>query len=121
MAGGSKFDFQELKKLQKQLEKLEKEQNVFCEECARYLAARLLAKVIKRTPVGRYPKVGDTVSFYGSSPGAAGIIQYKVRKACQLYSKSQGKKGNFQIEKIFRVDWRNLKTWLDYAGTRIRC
>ena len=30
--------------------------NLFIESCAKELAARLLAKVIKRTPVGEYPK-----------------------------------------------------------------
>ncbi|MBR5584087.1 MAG: HK97 gp10 family phage protein [Lachnospiraceae bacterium] len=30
--------------------------NEFIESCAKELAARLLAKVIKRTPVGQYPK-----------------------------------------------------------------
>ena len=38
----------------KNLEKLNVEQ--FCEAMSRELAARLLAKVIKRTPVGQYPK-----------------------------------------------------------------
>jgi hypothetical protein len=46
-----------LKKLQKKLNKIQ-DANVeaFVDECAKELAARLLAKVIKRTPVGEYPK-----------------------------------------------------------------
>lgn len=49
--------FNDLKKLQERLNKLnEKEINEFIEACAKELAARLLAKVIKRTPVGEYPK-----------------------------------------------------------------
>jgi hypothetical protein len=39
--------------------------NAFIESCAKELAARLLAKVVKRTPVGQYPsssgKVGGTL------------------------------------------------------------
>lgn len=39
--------------------------NLFIEACAKELAARLLAKVIRRTPVGQYPrgsgKVGGTL------------------------------------------------------------
>ena len=39
--------------------------NSFIESCAKELAARLLAKVVKRTPVGQYPassgKVGGTL------------------------------------------------------------
>ena len=46
-----------LKKLQKQLNKLQQsEVEAFVDSCAKELAARLLAKVIKRTPVGDYPK-----------------------------------------------------------------
>lgn len=51
------FTAADLKKLQKQLNKIQ-EGNVeaFVDSCAKELAARLLAKVIKRTPVGQYPK-----------------------------------------------------------------
>lgn len=54
--------FNDLKKLQEKLNKLnEKEINEFIEACAKELAARLLAKVIKRTPVGEYePSSGKT-------------------------------------------------------------
>lgn len=52
MAGGS-FDFRQVKKLQKQMEQLERDRDTFCEACAKELAARLLAKVIKRTPVSK--------------------------------------------------------------------
>lgn len=39
-----------------------KQVDLFMESCAKELAARLLAKVIKRTPVGRYPdRVGGTL------------------------------------------------------------
>lgn len=52
--GNAKFD--DLKKFQKKLNKLNEQQvNAFIEACAKELAARLLAKVIKRTPVGEYP------------------------------------------------------------------
>jgi len=51
------FSAAQLKKLQKDLNKLnESDSNAFLEACAKELAARLLAKVIKRTPVGEYPK-----------------------------------------------------------------
>lgn len=49
--------FDDLKKFQKNLNKLnQNEINLFIEACAKELTARLLAKVIKRTPVGDYPK-----------------------------------------------------------------
>lgn len=50
MGKKGRFDFRELEKLQKQMEKLKGEQNQFCQECAKELAARLLRQVIKRTP-----------------------------------------------------------------------
>lgn len=56
MARMGSVDLSELKKFQQNLEKMADEAkiNQFCEECAKELAARLLAKVIKRTPVGDY-------------------------------------------------------------------
>lgn len=57
MAGIGGFSMAGMKKLQKQLNKIQQgDTSVFIEECAKELAARLLAKVIKRTPVGQYPK-----------------------------------------------------------------
>ena len=57
MAKMGSFDSSGLKKLQQNLNKVQEAKvNAFCEACARELAARLLAKVIKRTPVGDYPK-----------------------------------------------------------------
>lgn len=56
MARMGNFDCREMKKLQKELEKLQKSSDAFVEACAKELAARLLAKVIKRTPVREYPK-----------------------------------------------------------------
>jgi len=48
-------NFDELKKLQERINKLEQSQiDKFCEACAKEVAARLLSKAIKRTPVGQY-------------------------------------------------------------------
>lgn len=50
-----KVDFEQLKRLQKNIEKLEKQDRTkMCEEAAKELAARMLTKLIKKTPVGRY-------------------------------------------------------------------
>lgn len=59
-------NFDDLKDLKRKLEILEKQKaEEFMEACAKELAVRLLAKVIKRTPVGQYPsgsgKVGGTL------------------------------------------------------------
>lgn len=50
-----KFNFRELKDFEKKLKSM-KDPDAFVESCAKELAARLLAKVIKRTPVGDYSK-----------------------------------------------------------------
>ncbi len=54
MSRYGKMDIRELKELQNNLKKLQSP-DVFVEACAKELAARLLAMVIKRTPVGDYP------------------------------------------------------------------
>ena len=66
MANWGRCDFKQLKDLQERIQKLEgNDFDAFCEACAKELAARLLAKVIKRTPVGDYPsstgKMGGTL------------------------------------------------------------
>lgn len=56
MARTGTFNFRDFEKIQQNLEKLNQEQvDIFIDACAKELAARLLAKVIKRTPVGEYP------------------------------------------------------------------
>ena len=54
--GNLKFDKKELEKLQKQLEELEKgkARDKFFEDCAKEMAARLLALVKPKTPEGVY-------------------------------------------------------------------
>ncbi len=55
MASWGKVEFGQLKEFQKQLEQIQqKELDAFLTSCTKELAARLLAQVIKRTPVGDY-------------------------------------------------------------------
>lgn len=56
MARMGKFNANDMKKLQKQLERLDANTDQFVQSCAKELAARLLRMVIKRTPVGDYSK-----------------------------------------------------------------
>lgn len=58
MSRGGSVNFDDLDKLRKELKIKTSEYQIrlFIESCAKELAARLLAKVIKRTPVGQYPK-----------------------------------------------------------------
>lgn len=57
------FDSRELRKLQEHLNRVnEQEINDFVESCAKELAARLIAKVVKRTPVGDYTKKVEVIA-----------------------------------------------------------
>ena len=58
MAKQGKVDFSDLERFRDRLEKNFNRHQVdlFVESCAKELAARLLAKVVKRTPTGEYPK-----------------------------------------------------------------
>ena len=90
-----RLDYDELRKLKEQIEKFGEPKQVdqFLESCAKELAARLLAKVIKRTPVGQYPagsgKTGGTLrrGWTGgqNSNGAAYANSLKVNKVGSDY------------------------------------
>ena len=58
MGAGGKVDFNDLKRFKEKLEENFSQPKVdeFIDSCAKELAARLLAKVVKRTPTGEYPK-----------------------------------------------------------------
>ncbi len=131
MARWGKVNFKQLQQLQKRMQKLEKvDLDKFCEEAAKELAARLLAKVIKRTPVGQYKdgKVGGTLrrgwtakshreaelsSAFGGGNGAKGFVDSMIVT----------KKGNiYEVEVINPVEYaayvefghrtRNHKGWV---------
>lgn len=74
-------NFDGLKDLKRKLEILEKQKaEEFMEACAKELAARLLAKVIKRTPLGQYPsgsgKVGGTLRRGWTAGKSQNAISY---------------------------------------------
>lgn len=57
MARMGRFDPGSLRDFQQKLERInQSEVDAFLEDCTKELAARLLRMVIKRTPVGQYPK-----------------------------------------------------------------
>lgn len=58
MARWGKVDYKQLEELQQNIKRLSDKINMdaFCEDCCKELAARLLALVIPKTPVGKYPK-----------------------------------------------------------------
>lgn len=90
-----RLDYDELKKLKEQIMLFGDPQQIdqFLTSCAKELAARLLAKVIKRTPVGQYPegsgKTGGTLrcGWTGGqdSNGAAYARSLQVKKTGSDY------------------------------------
>ncbi len=82
MSNNGSVDVKALKDFRKKLESsLGKQQiDAFIESCAKELAARLLAKVIKRTPVGQYPKgsgkVGGTLRRGWTNGKGRGANEY---------------------------------------------
>ena len=57
MARWGNCDYKQLQQLRENLEKLQSmDLDKFCRDASKELAARLLALVIPRTPVGQYPK-----------------------------------------------------------------
>lgn len=90
-----RVQFDDIERLQKDLEKLQKQKlESFLEDCAKELAARLLQKAIERTPVGKYPpstgKVGGTLrrGWTGNkeSDGASYAKNLSVDKAGDRYT-----------------------------------
>jgi hypothetical protein len=66
MPSWGRCDFKQLKEMQKKLQQLNtQELDKICIELTNEISARLLRKVIKRTPVGQYPsgsgKTGGTL------------------------------------------------------------
>ena len=64
MARMGKFDISGLLELQKRMKKMQDPEE-FMKDCAKELAARLLAKVVKRTPTGEYDKPVDFTTKEG--------------------------------------------------------
>ena len=96
--GKSGFDISGLKKLQKELEQLKEKAEPFAEECAKELGARVLSKVIKRTPVGVYD--GSTYTCESGLPHKSSKRSGKVGGTLRrgwtsnTNSKAKGGKGN---------------------------
>ena len=78
MAKMGSFSVVGMKNLQKQLNKIQQEQaSAFIDECAKELAARLLAKVIKRTPVGDYSQEIEVLAKRDSKHHKKGDVYTK--------------------------------------------
>lgn len=124
MASWGKCDFRQLKNLQKRIEKVQKKDyRKFCEECAKELAVRLLAKVIRKTPVGQYDsgsgKTGGTLRRGWTAKTESEAVSGGNNANAKAYASSLKitKTGNaYQIEIINPV---NYASYVEY-GHRTR-
>lgn len=118
-----RLDYDELRKLKEQIMLFGNPNQIdqFLESCAKELAARLLAKVIKRTPVGQYPegsgKTGGTLRRGWTAGNSSNATAY-------ANSLKVSKSGNdYVIEIINPVEYasyvefghrtRNHKGWVE--------
>ena len=92
--GNTKVDLKQLEEFRDRVQKAadEEQQRAFMEACAKELAARLLAKVIKRTPVGDYS--GEAYKCKGKD------IKFLERQAERL-----GEGGLRRQKEVVRKDW----------------
>lgn len=89
-----KADFSELQKFVDKLEAQLAEDQIqeFIEACAKELAARLLTRVIRRTPTGKHPK---TVEFDAELPERQVEFNTKAGKHVSFTAKAQTKHVKF--------------------------
>ena len=118
-----RLDYDELKKLKEQIMLFGDPTQIdqFLTSCAKELAARLLAKVIKRTPVGQYPegsgKTGGTLRRGWTAGNSSNATAY----ANSLQVQKVG--GDYVIEIINPVEYasyvefghrtRNHQGWVE--------
>ncbi len=108
MAKWGNCDFSGFKKLAKQFDKLTPNQkDEFYTSCCKALAARLLAAVIPRTPVGQYPatsgKQGGTLRRGWTSKTAGGSAASAAAYAQSLQVKKIG--SMYQVEIVNPVEY----------------
>lgn len=127
MARWGNCDFKQLKKFQKKLEKMSKANiKKFCEDVSRELAARLLRRVIKRTPVGQYPSglgyVGGTLRRGWTAKSEREAMYNTVFNGSNNISKWVNELPIKKIGNIFQIDITNVVSYSSYVehGHRTR-
>lgn len=100
-----RFDLSGMKELQRSLEGLQKSSDAFVEGCAKELAARLLAMVVERTPVGDYSHEVEVVAKRDS----------KHHKKGEVYKKRVNKSG--KVGGTLRRGWTAQKEGSGREGT----
>lgn len=120
-----KVDFKELAEFQKRVEKLNSSMRQdFVEQCAKELAARLLEKVIKRTPVGKRMKKPEKMSekVKGASGKSRSFLTAEGARYKEYWSGYQGGElkrawtmRTIRSGKLFRTIVYNPKKYASYV------
>lgn len=115
MALWGKCDFRELEQLNKRLEQLSSvDFDAFCREAANEIAARLLEKVKKRTPVGVAPKFDEPLTT--KVRGNDYITQVTTKTGEKVFRKRKGK----SYTMLTRSGAIRDKYWSGYEGGTLR-
>lgn len=115
MARWGKCDFRELEQLNKRLEQLSSvDFDAFCREAANEIAARLLEKVKKRTPVGVAPKFDESLTT--KVRGNDYIAQVTTKTGEKVFRKRKGK----SYTMLTRSGAIRDKYWSGYEGGTLR-
>jgi hypothetical protein len=107
MSKWGKCDYKQLQQLQRRLDRLQKaDLDQFCQDCAKELAARLLSKVIRRTPVGNYTGGGTLRRGWTAATEAAAEGGGRSNAKQYVQSLQIAKTGNvYQIEIVNPVHY----------------
>ena len=111
MAGMGSVDLKELRELQTKLNRIsQSDAEKFCESCAKEIAARLLRKVIKRTPVGDY---SDTYDLEDDGENKFLVMSSRkggtLRRGWTSSGGSDGGTSNVEdfVSGLDSLDWKN--------------
>ena len=113
------FDYNEFKEFNASINKLKDNVDMFISACARELAVRLLAKVVKRTPVGQYPsgsgKVGGTLrrGWTAGKSASAYVQTLKISKSGKDYVIEITNPVEYASYVEFGHRTRNHKGWVE--------
>lgn len=118
MGNAVKINLEEFKKLQKSLTNIQKEIDNFIVSLSKEVAARLLSKVIRRTPVGQYKKgsgkVGGTLrrGWTAGKKKAEFIEGIQVNKRGDMYEVVIKNSVEYASYVEFGHRTRNHKGWV---------
>lgn len=115
MSKWGSVDFRQLRNFQKKLEKLDTMQQEFCEAAAKELAARLLAKVIRRTPVGKPPKLEGEKSIKVKVASSTTVTRKAGNGTVSYKRKTMRTQSFLTAEGV-----RHQQYWAGYTGGTLR-